>query len=463
MRYSRLTSRTILQQVGLSFLCLFVPAQAAPASVLKMIIPVLASEKQIPPPPALTWGSPQRLESNTGFIWSTVQLTGDAAGNAFVTWAQQAQPDTVMRVWLNRYSVGSGWQVAQTIDANTGYNAYTPYLTIDPTATHAGLGWREENASGYYDLYTRFYTAANGWTEPVIIQDQVSAVSSPIVSVDPAGNAMTAWHEGYKPAILKARRYGAGSGWETTQVLVSNSTDISDINLGMDTQGNALLVWAFKPMYTYFVMASCYQSGVGWTEPQLIEPVTWPQYTNSTDIQLVMLPSGAAMVVWTREDKIWLNSYEPGNGWGTGQPITSDVGTPGYPDVASNEAGHKVVVWQQFDGTYQSIWAKYYLPGSGWSLARLIEKNTTGNAQRPKVAINATGTAVVVWQQDNSGQTSVWTNHYVPGTGWSLAQAIDPANTSGTVAQSPLVTINTEGHALAVWRNEQTIWAARSQ
>jgi hypothetical protein len=131
--------------------------------------------------------------------------------------------------------------------------------------------------------------------------------------------------------------------------------------------------------------------------------------------------------------------------------------------VASNEAGHKVVVWQQFDGTYQSIWATYYQLGSGWGLPRLIEKNSTGNAQHPKVAINATGTAVVVWQQDNGGQTSIWTNHYVPDTGWSLAQAIDPAKTSDTAAQSPLITINTEGHALAVWKNEQTIWAARSE
>lgn len=254
------------------------------------------------------WGTPQLISNATGFLWSGPEIAADAAGNALVVWSQQAVPNTALRVWQSSYSVGSGWETAQAIDTNNGYDAHAPTVALNAAGNHAVVAWRQQDETWGYLLYARMRT--EDWGEAVrIYDDYVSTLSGAMLSVDAAGNVMASWKEGYKFASLKANRYEPGTGWGTPTVLIPSIMDVSSPDLGMDAEGNVLLVCELRPRWTYYIAASRYKVGVDWSTstPQLIEPASTP--TNSSGVQLAVHPSGSAVAVWSRAELTGVNIY----------------------------------------------------------------------------------------------------------------------------------------------------------
>jgi hypothetical protein len=161
-----------------------------------------------------------------------------------------------------------------------------------------------------------------------------------------------------------------------------------------------------------------------------------------------------AMVTWTftTPDKIW----------GTAGLIETGSGAVDSPDVAIDGGGNALAVWAQFDGVDTSIYSNRYVPGTGWSAPVLIE-SATGIAASPQVAMDGSGNAIAVWSQ-GTGTSDIYANRYVSGTGWGTAQLIE---TGADTADGPHVAVNGSGTAIAVWRqwdalnNRSDIWANR--
>jgi hypothetical protein len=73
--------------------------------------------------------------------------------------------------------------------------------------------------------------------------------------------------------------------------------------------------------------------------------------------------------------------------------------------VANDATGNAIAVWRECGG----IWANRFTPGSGWGLPELIETNDNGRAERPQVAMDASGDAVAVWYKwDDGYRASIW-------------------------------------------------------
>lgn len=125
------------------------------------------------------------------------------------------------------------------------------------------------------------------------------------------------------------------------------------------------------------------------------------------------------------------------------------------PHVAYNASGHGMAVWTQFDGALTNIWAaKFDQASNTWGKADLVEAISTGNAVGPKISVDATGNAVVVWQQRAGGDFSQWNifaNHYRISTGtWATTPENIATNTGD--ATSPKVAVDASGNGIAVWR-----------
>jgi hypothetical protein len=141
----------------------------------------------------------------------------------------------------------------------------------------------------------------------------------------------------------------------------------------------------------------------------------------------------------------------PGS-WGDAWLIETDnAGLANIPQVAVDASGNAVVVWNQDDGIRRNIWANRYVVGSGWGTAELIETDNAGRAWVPQVAVDASGNAVAVWQQDDGTRDNIWANRFfvegAPDTTPPIITVTQPQEGTSTNRSSIWVSGTTEPDA----------------
>jgi len=150
-------------------------------------------------------------------------------------------------------------------------------------------------------------------------------------------------------------------------------------------------------------------------------------------------------------------------GWGTPEAIENDPGNAQGADVAVAPNGNAVAVWVQADGPRTNVWARNYTTGSGLGTVQLIEAIAGGDAQYPRVAIAPNGVAHAIWLQHDGTIPSVRASRFVPGSGWSAPQYLQFVLTD---AQAPRIAVDAYGSAWAVWAqrdvdsNSYSVYAA---
>ena len=224
--------------------------------------------------------------------------------------------------------------------------------------------------------------------------------------------------------------------------------------LAMAADGSAMAVWvSFPSALSSFVWANHYTPLTGWGTPQQVETQT-PKYRSSA--RVVVDDFGNAIAVWEQSDAvagrhdILASRYTPANGWGAPEAIeTEEVRNAVNPVIAMNSSGNAIAAWAQNDGTRANVWANVYAPSTGWGIPKLIETNDTGNANSPRVVIDSSGTAHVIWLQGaGSINPSIWGNLYRPGTGWDVGF---PLENETAAAANPSLGFNSSGNVMMVW------------
>ncbi|HEY3421443.1 MAG TPA: hypothetical protein VGK23_12905 [Methanomassiliicoccales archaeon] len=129
---------------------------------------------------------------------------------------------------------------------------------------------------------------------------------------------------------------------------------------------------------------------------------------------------------------------------------TSSLGTgsgaANNPQIATDNNGNAVVVWQQLDGAHTRIFANCLSAGV-WGTAKMIDIGT-GDASSPQVVMDNNGNAIAVWQQvDCSGHQSIYSNRLSAGV-WGTAHTIE---TEAGEAKSPQIAMSSNGNAMVVW------------
>ncbi len=253
-----------------------------------------------------------------------------------------------------------------------------------------------------------------------------------------------------------------------------NQDGASSPQIAVDAGGNALAVWAQSDGIRYNIWARHYTAGAtnAWDAiPVLIEA----DDTGSADAPDVAFDAdGNALVVWQQWDgqriSIWANRYTAGAGWGGAALIeTDDTGNALSPRIAFDAAGNALVVWQQHDGTRYNIWANRYTAGAPmpWGPAEPIETDDAGDAYYPRIAFDAAGNALAVWQQHDGTRYNIWANRYATGV-WGVAELIETGDgpvAAPLSAHVPKLAVEFDGDATVVWFQSDgtrtNIWANR--
>ena len=144
--------------------------------------------------------------------------------------------------------------------------------------------------------------------------------------------------------------------------------------------------------------------------------------------------------------------------WGSAAPISLRTKEESLPKVAFDANGNAMAVWEsiRFAGSSRDIVYSRYTK-NGWSTPEVIPllfpkpvESFYENSRNPDLAVAADGHAIAVWRQggDTEFEFNIWASQYTPGSGWSQRERISD---SVLIASEPKVAFDSNGNALAVW------------
>jgi hypothetical protein len=220
--------------------------------------------------------------------------------------------------------------------------------------------------------------------------------------------------------------------------------------VGFDAAGNALAIWeqdrdGALGSELYF---SRYVVGGSWSTPGMIPNQSVPipgQPSTSTrrKPQLAVAANGNAVAAWVESvHSVSASLYSPGSGWSTPEHLydnlVTGLGGTIVPKVAMDASGNVLVVWENnMVGAGRHIQYNRYSPGTGWTapanLGRLVSELQFA-AREPEIAILPNGNAIAIWVQGGGGgfdQSQLWSSRYDMTTDtWSAPQAVDTHDSS---------------------------------
>jgi hypothetical protein len=414
-----------------------------------------AATLTVNPAPSGACGLPQRIDSDTG-SGAGPRVLLDSSGNATAVWLDR------YTVFANRYDAGSGWGTKQAI-------GNTPAIARDALIGQDGAGNLLAVWGDGYGVYANYYTVGSGWGNGVDLSygtGSNNASSAPALAMAASGQGMVVWqhYDGTNNRIY-ARRY-TGNGWGQPQVISSSSSSNEDDtapDVAVDAYGRAIAVW----VHSGFGKRAYYNvfDGTGWGTPQAI-----PMSTNVPAVDVVrvaMNGTGQAVAIWRRYDGgpngVYAAIYTPGSGWST--PTTLDPGSTERVDpfVAIDASGNAIAVWNQYDGYRHLIYSRRYTPGSGWSPIEQLQAPASGETWQPSIAMDPSGSAFVTWVQFQSATYRVFGRRYAPSSGWGSPVPLGEATVE---VHTPRVALNASSTAMVVWSegsNGGAIKAVRCQ
>jgi hypothetical protein len=357
------------------------------------------------------------------------------------------------------------WTGATLIETGSLGVAYVPQIAVHTDGSAIAVWLQYDGPRS--DIWANRYTPSGGWGTATLIEtSDAGNADVPQIAIDASGNALAVWNQsdGTRTNIW-ANRFTPAGGWGTaTRIETDDLGDAFDPQVALDINGNGLVVWYQFDGSRYNIVANRFTPTGGWGTATLIEA---NNVGNALDAKIAVDASGNALAVWKQADStrtdIWANRFTPTGGWGTATLIeTNNSGIAYNAKIAMNASGNAMVVWQQFSGSVQdNIWANRYTPGTGWGTAELLE-GLSADAGQPQIALDANGNAIAVWiHQTDGARYSIWASRFTPAGGWGAAALIETDDAGG--AANAQIAFDANGNALAVWQQSDglrtNIWA----
>ena len=416
------------------------------------------------------------IEDGTRDNGSKPQVALDGDGNAVVVFKQS--DGSMNRIYATRWD-GTAWSGMEQLDTGTtGYSPDTriPKVSVDATGNAVAVFEQYDGLEGQHGLLGRVYARRwNGtsWTDVVPIDNEAArtpgsyGASGPVVAVGQYGS--TAY---YSAVALFLQRSGAPMCFTSSRVYANRWNGVAwsgvaplDIGYGatrsifpqvaIAENGNAVAVFSSSDINRpdYQLYANVW-NGASWTGAVLIDDGVEGNVTNP---QVGVDASGNAVVVFEAPDKdynelqrIYATRW---NGASWTVPVVIDAGTGRSASgarVGVDASGNAVVVFQQqvLPSVTCRVYANYW-NGTAWTGAVPIDDRAAGeiNSYVGPVAVNASGNAVALFTRNDGG---AWDRIYANrwnGTAWTGAELI----ASGMDNSYPQIAIDASGNAMVVF------------
>jgi hypothetical protein len=144
-------------------------------------------------------------------------------------------------------------------------------------------------------------------------------------------------------------------------------------------------------------------------------------------------------------------THDATNGWGALTKISDQVDANDSLQLATDDNGNVLAVWQRADTKPASIWSMHFdARSSKWSTPSQIDNSASTDAVAPVLALERQGgTAVVAWTVHGAAD-QIWATRYSPRGGWNSPTRISQDGAHD--ATTPCVAASTNGDAIALWQ-----------
>lgn len=400
-----------------------------------------------------SWGTADLVETDSGDA-ENPQIAFDGSGNAWAVWSQS--DGAREGILASHYTEADGWSTAELIVDSSSGTATKPQIAIGGDGNALAV-WQLYDGTDFNIRASR-YTEADGWDTEESVESTNGNAFNPQIAFDNNGNALAVWQH-YNGSFfnMRANRYAVGTGWGTEEVIDDNTGDAQHPRIAFDNNGNALAVWYQSDGTDESIRSNRYTETNGWGTAELIGT----KADTAKSPRIAFDNSGNALAVWYQNDgvrdNIYANRYTETNGWGTAELIeNNDAGGALHPRIAFDNSGNALAIWPQSDGSHQSMWANRYTEG-GWGTPELIETNDNDESLFSDIAFDDKGNALAVWQRHDGNPGSprnIWSNRYTVAHGWGTAELIEAQATDN--AKYPKVAFDGKGNALAIWQQDDS-------
>jgi hypothetical protein len=122
------------------------------------------------------------------------------------------------------------------------------------------------------------------------------------------------------------------------------------------------------------------------------------------------------------------------------------------PQTVTDVNGNTTAVWEEYDGARFNIWTMRRVAGESWGTASLLETDNAGHAYSPQVAVDGIGNVTAVWKQSDGNRFGIYVNRFINGKGWEGVTQIRDGATSQININDPVVTYDASGYAMVAWQ-----------
>ena len=397
------------------------------------------------------------------------KLVIDETYNALAVW-KQSEPlgSAAHRLYSSCYTVADGWTDPITIEDNPHKTVETVPLRTD-SAGNVILMWRQCNMPDDgtpYSVWVTRYEPGIGWETAQQLSNPLTFTSEPCLAICPNGEALAVWRAG-SSFLIMTRRYSPQTGWGKVKAIHnSEGEQLGHLRLAQNASGQAIVGWWQNDR----MWSTYYDPQTGWTEsvPYEEEPTPW---SFQSSLRLIIDEDGMATAVW-ENDALRATRYILGEGWTANTVLTS--GALPHASLYLDHIGNVHVLWRSQDGPYvniQSIRYCQYNLESGWSTSELVGITGTNIGYK----LDPLGNGFLIWASappipleliksyDDSEEPTVgiWVRRYLVGEGWTQTRRLDPPD-DATQTSDATVFVDDSGRATFAWRqNRQETWVCR--
>ncbi len=418
-----------------------------------------------------TLGAAELFENEAVRNSSIVSAKSNSQGRGFVLWQQStATQDTILFVTPFDFDSDFGTPLALVTgrDVFAGLdslqiNSHGDAIVVwsQRTDSHAPVG--VINSADKESVFARIFSSQSGIWDPAQPVDSTNTLDAnrPTAQLDDSGNALVLWSQQagfFDPADLLVRRYTAVGGWEPGIPLETETGETSGEILAMNANGQAVATWSQEDVLNgskYSAHARIFDPQSGWGPSELIETQT----AGSAFVrQLAVWENGNAMVAWEQrnafpfgDESPFTNYYIAGLGWqGEEEAAPADNDTS-HIELKLDGAGNAFLVWYQYFNPQHQIFARRFVPGSGWEAAHTVSGTKTNPIGFSfSLDVNSNGQAIVAWAQSASGVGfHVFASEFDPQTAWTAPTELSDEVESGSFPQAAL---DRNGNAIVAWR-----------
>lgn len=393
------------------------------------------------------------------------QIAINANDNAIAIWQRYDGSHYIIQT---KYSSDGGntWNTSATDLSQIGQDAGSSHIVLNDSSNAIAI-WQRYDGSNYIIQSKYSQDSGVSWSaSPTNLSQADQNSSFPNIAMNSSSKAIAVWKrfDGSNYIIQTKYSTDGGVSWSSTPTLLSQAAQDSYIpKIAINDSDNAISIWSGFDGSNFIVQVKYSTSGgVSWNTT----PINLSESgENAMACQIALNNSNEAIAIWQRYDGanyIIQAKYSTDGGatWNATATDLSEIDQDGtQPQIAINNLGKAIAIWERFDGNNWIVQTKYSTDsGATWSLSVTDLSLSGRKSWNPNISLTDSDKAIAIWKRYSGYDWIIQTNDSQnAGSTWN-ATAID-LSTSGQNGYQPEIFMNSSGQAIVIWpRFDDSKW-----